>query len=48
MTALDNEKSGIGDIALAAQATIAALVLVLSVTLCAFGGLLASGLVHIS
>jgi len=47
MNTLENENSRFGDFALVAQATVAALVLFLSATLCAFGGLLASGLVHI-
>jgi len=43
----EHEKSRSGDIALTAQATVAALVLFLSASLCAFGGLLATGLVHL-
>ena len=47
MKTLEDEKSAFGDLALVAQATVAALVLFLSATLCALGGLLATGLVHL-
>jgi hypothetical protein len=47
MKALENENSWIGDVGLVAQATVAALVLLLTVSMFAFGGLVATGLVQL-
>ena len=47
MKALGNEKDRIYDIGLIAQATVATLVLVLAVTVFAFSGLVAAGLVQL-
>ncbi len=47
MKALENENSWIGDVGLVAQATVSALVLLLTVSMFAFGGLVATGLVQL-
>ncbi len=47
MKALEYENSWIGDVGLVAQATVATLVLLLTVSMLAFGGLVATGLVQL-
>ncbi len=47
MKALENENSGKGDVGLVAQAIFAALVVLLTVSMFAFGGLVATGLIQL-
>ncbi len=47
MKALENENSWKGDVGLVAQATFAALVVLLAVSMFAFAGLVATGLVQL-
>ncbi len=47
MKALENENSWKGDVGLLARATVAALVLFLTASMFAFGGLVATGLIQL-